>query len=117
VSSEEINGTWQSVTMLYECSGDQFGTMTLAQAIDWLQLIAAEQPCPPEEVVFKVRQSGDQWDGYSLAEIMIYRAETPEEMAKREAEWAEISRKRDAASFAEQRATYERLKAKFAPNG
>src|SRR5688500_2771737 len=113
MSYEEIDGEWQHVRMLFEEAGDEFGQMTLAEALSWLQSIGANQPCPPEEIFFKIRQSGDQWDGYSMAEIMIYRAETDEERAQREMQWAEDACAREAQTREKERAVYEALRAKF----
>ena len=98
---------------LYECDADAFTPMSLAAMIDWLTSLAAEQPCPPDEVYFSVYQSGDRWDGYNLAEITIRREATPAEEAEAEAKWQAEQEAHEAAKEANERAMFERLKAKF----
>jgi hypothetical protein len=83
------------------------------EALDWLQSLADGQPCPPEEITFEIRQSGDTWDGYSEAEVMVYREETPAEAAEREAKWAQERAAREAGRAAQELATLAALKAKY----
>ena len=79
---------------LYSCGGDEFEEMTVAEMIAWLQGIAEGQPYGPDEITFRIRQGGDSWDGYNLAEITIVRTETAEEAVEREAQWEESRRRR-----------------------
>lgn len=98
---------------IYECDADEFPSMTLADAIKWLQGIADQQPCPPEQVSFLVTQMGDRWDGYSLAKVEIVRPETAEEtVAREQAEAASLAERR-AQQEASERAAYEALKQKY----
>lgn len=110
---ERIGDGYENVTMLYSCFGSDFGRMSLAEAIEWLQGIADEQPCPAGEVVLDIEQSGDQWDGYSEAEIKIFRRETPAERAAREAAYAEEEAESQRSKEAAERHAYEQLKAKY----
>ena len=97
--------------VLWEPSRDEFDTMSVADLIAKLTDLAGG--FPHEEVFFEIYQSGDQWDGYSEVEIRVEREETDTEKAERKAQQQKDIAEWEAKKEAEQRAQFERLKAKF----
>lgn len=100
-------------TVLFEADANELGEMSLAETIAWLQGLAANQPCPPEEITFEIEQWGDQWDGYGIASVKVYREETAEEATARAVAEAKQQAELEASRAASERAAYEHLKAKF----
>jgi hypothetical protein len=99
---------------LYESDASSFGEMTVDAMIDWLRELAEDQPCGMDEMLFKVTQWGDHWDGYGEARIEIVRRETLEEARQREAEERARTAASIAAREAEEREQLRRLQIKYA---
>lgn len=102
-----------STFTIFGKAAGEFGDMTLAAAINWLQEIADAQPCPPEDVTFSITQWGDHWDGYSEAEIEIYRMETESEAAERQEREATAQRQREQEARERELATLADLQLKY----
>jgi len=91
---------------------DEFGEKSLAAFIMELQWLLDDHN-QSNEIVISLEQSGDQWDGWGCASLVIRRPETDDEKRQREEENAERllqMQRREAEKRAE---LYRALKAEF----
>ena len=108
-------GRWEvserEIVNLFQGRPDEFGEMNLGQLVGWLDDLRGG--FSRLEVFFKIDQWGDHWDGYSQAEITVWRYATKGEARAIEQERQEVSRQRAQDVEDSERAQLAVLKAKY----
>ena len=101
----------REIVNLFQGRPDELGEMSVEQFISWLDDLRGG--FSRSEVFFKIDQWGDQWDGYSQAEITVWRYATKGEARAMEQERQEVIRQlaRDAEDY--ERTQLAVLKAKY----
>lgn len=96
----------------WACHDDEI-KKTIPEMIEWLNGIAAESECAPEEIVVRLCEA-DHWE-YSEGQFEITRPMTAEENAAEDRKSAARSAQYEREREEQERREFERLKAKFQP--